>query len=248
MGLLDGKVAIVTGGSRGLGAAIAEAFVAEGALVTITDVLEQEGEALAARLSADGGSAVFAPQDVSDEARWQSVVNDVNQRHGTVDVLVNNAGVISMEPIEHETLAAWNRVLAINLTGVFLGMRAVLPGMRAQRSGAIVNVSSTWGLVGAVGAAAYQASKGGITLLTKNAAATYAPDNVRVNSLHPGPMQTGIADEVGEEGMADSAAATPLRRVADPHEVAGAAVYLVSDAASFTTGSSLVVDGGYTAV
>jgi 3alpha(or 20beta)-hydroxysteroid dehydrogenase len=248
MGALDGKVALVTGAARGLGAAIAEAFAAEGARVTLTDVLTAPGEQLAARLAADGADVAFARHDVADEARWREVVDELHERHGRIDVLVNNAGVLSTAPVHEETLAHWSRVLAINLTGTFLGMRAVLPGMRARRGGAIVNVSSTWGLVGVAGSAAYQASKGGVTVLTKGAAASYAADGVRVNSLHPGPMQTGIADEVGEEGMAVSASLTPLGRVADPAEVAGAAVYLAGDAASFTTGSALVVDGGYTSI
>ncbi|HEY2715063.1 MAG TPA: glucose 1-dehydrogenase [Solirubrobacterales bacterium] len=248
MGALDGKVALVTGGAGGLGRAIAEAFVAAGATVTITDVRAEEGAALAARLAAAGGRVEFAAQDVADEERWEQVVEEVGGRHGAIDVLVNNAATISQAPIEEESLDGWNRVLAVNLTGAFLGMRAVLPLMRDQGGGAIVNVSSTWGLVGAAGAAAYQASKGGVTVLSKSAAATYAAAGVRVNSLHPGPMQTEMISQAGEARIAAIAAATPLGRVAAPEEVAGAAVYLASDAASFTTGSALVVDGGYTAI
>ena len=245
---LNDKVALVTGGSRGLGRAIADQFAAAGATVAIGDVQEEEGTELAETISAKGGAAEFLPLDVASEAAWEEVVAGLLDRHGRIDVLVNNAGVIDSESIVDEAIETWHRVLSINLTGVFLGMRMVLPGMCERRSGSIVNTSSTWGLVGAHGSAGYHASKGGVTVLTKNAAVTYAEYGIRVNSVHPGPMQTTIADIVGDEVMAAAAAATPLGRVADPAEVAGAYVYLASDAASFTTGASLPVDGGYTAI
>lgn len=242
---LADKVAIVTGGVRGLGRAIVEQFNEQGARVVVADVLEEEGTALATEL---GDGVSFERLDVSDEANWRGVVDSCATAFGRLDILVNNAGVVGMAPLHEETLEGFERVMSVNSTGVFLGMREAVRVMLGQGGGAIVNVSSTWGLVGAPGAAAYHASKGAVTVMTKNAAVTYAGNGIRVNSIHPGPMQTAIADEVGEEGMKATADRTPMRRVSDPSEVAGAAVYLASDEASFTTGASLLVDGGYTAI
>jgi NAD(P)-dependent dehydrogenase (short-subunit alcohol dehydrogenase family) len=228
-GRLDGEIAIVTGAARGIGASIVELFRREGAAVLATDVL-------------DGADVRL---DVTSEADWAAAVERCDASFGAPTVLVNNAGVVRLEAVEEETLEGWRAVLDVNLTGVFLGMRAVLPAMRAQRGGSIVNVSSIWGVVATEGAAAYHASKGGVTTLTKNAAVTYAADGIRVNSIHPGQVRTPMTEATGTEPLV--VARTPLRRAAAPDEIATAAVYLASRESSFVTGAALVVDGGYLA-
>jgi NAD(P)-dependent dehydrogenase (short-subunit alcohol dehydrogenase family) len=245
-GRLAGKSAIVTGGARGLGGSIAKRFAEEGASVLIADILDPEGEQLAGTLTSRGLSAAYFHLDVTDEPAWDAVVNECETRFGPLDVLVNNAGILRTEAIADETLEGFRKVLDVNLVGVFLGTRAAVQAL-SGRGGSIINISSTWGLVGANGAAAYHASKGAVTILTKNAAIDHAQDGIRVNSIHPGPMQTYVADVVGAEGMAIVSSRTPMQRVASPDEVAPAAVYLASDESSFTTGSGLVVDGGFTA-
>jgi NAD(P)-dependent dehydrogenase (short-subunit alcohol dehydrogenase family) len=159
---------------------------------------------------------------------------------------VNNAGIVGMAALHEETLEGWERVLAVDLTGVFLGMRAVVPGMRTAGAGSIVNISSSWGLVAGEGGAAYHAAKGGVTVLSKNAAVTYARDGIRVNSVHPGGIDTAMIADAGTAEYVRSR--TPLGRIARPEEIASAVVYLASDEASFVTGAAVAVDGGYTAV
>jgi 3alpha(or 20beta)-hydroxysteroid dehydrogenase len=229
-----------------LGRSIARRFAAEGASVLIADILDSKGEQLADELVDEGRSAAYIHLDVTDEAAWDAAVTDGAERFGPLDVLVNNAGIVRLEAISSETLEGFRQVVDVNLVGVFLGMRTAVRAL-AGRGGSIINISSTWGLVGANGAAAYHASKGGVTVLTKNAAVDHAQEGIRINSIHPGPMQTAIADAVGAEGMAVVASRTPMQRVCSPDEVAHAAVYLASEESSFTTGSALIVDGGYTA-
>jgi 3alpha(or 20beta)-hydroxysteroid dehydrogenase len=229
-----------------LGRSIVRRFVEEGASVLIADILDSEGEQLADELANGGRRAAYVHLDVRDEAAWDATVTESEQRFGPLDALVNNAGIVRTEAISAETLEGFRHVLDVNLVGVFLGMRAGVRAL-AGRGGSIINISSTWGLVGANGAAAYHASKGGVTILTKNAAVDHAGEGIRINSIHPGPMQTAVADAVGAEGMAVVASRTPMQRVCSPDEVAHAAVYLASEESSFTTGSGLVVDGGYTA-
>jgi NAD(P)-dependent dehydrogenase (short-subunit alcohol dehydrogenase family) len=244
---LAGKVAIVTGGARGIGAAIAARFCQEGAAVLIADLRGDAAGATAAALREHERRCEPVEADVSTETGWEAILAACHQHFGVADVLVNNAGVSRYQPLLEETLDGWRAVLDANLTSVFLGMRAVIPLMAAGGGGAIVNVSSTWGLVAAEKAAAYHASKGGVTLLTKNAAVTYAGQQIRVNSIHPGPVATTMLDELTDEAIAVELAKQPLGRLADPDEIATAAVYLASDEASFVTGAALVVDGGYTA-
>jgi 3alpha(or 20beta)-hydroxysteroid dehydrogenase len=214
--------------------------------VLIADILDSEGRQLADELAKGGRNAAYVHLDVTDEAAWDAAVSDSEKRFGPLDVLVNNAGIVRTEAIAAETLEGFRKVLDVNLVGVFLGMRAAVRAL-AGRGGSIINISSTWGLVGANGAAAYHASKGGVTVLTKNGAIDHAEEGIRINSIHPGPMQTAVADAVGAEGMALVTSRTPMKRVCSPDEVAHAAVYLASEESSFTTGSGLVVDGGYTA-
>ena len=244
---LAAKTAIVTGAARGIGAAIAARFCEEGAAVLIVDRLAKEGAETAERLSRAEHRCSFVQGDVTDESSWAAIVTRCDEMFGAPRVLVSNAGVNRYQPLVEETLAGWREVIDANLTSVFLGMRAVIPGMIAAGGGAIVNISSTWGLVAAESAAAYHASKGGVTLLTKNAAVTYAQDGIRANSIHPGPVNTAMLVGMTEADIARELAKQPMSRVADPDEIATAAVYLASDEASFVTGVALPVDGGVTA-
>jgi 3alpha(or 20beta)-hydroxysteroid dehydrogenase len=237
MNRLQGKVAIVTGASRGMGQGIAEGMAAEGATVIGCDVLPFESDKLAAS----------EQLDVTDEAGWQALVAKVTERFGAPTVLVNNAGVTAMDDIVNCTLEEWNHVIGVDQTGVFLGMKAVIPGMRTAGGGSIVNISSICGAAAVPGIAAYHAAKAGVLTLTKNAAVTYATDGIRANSILPGsivtPMTQGQTDEVNSVFID----ATPMRRQALPSEVAWAAVFLASDEASYITGVDLPVDGGYLA-
>jgi 3alpha(or 20beta)-hydroxysteroid dehydrogenase len=241
-GRLRGKVAIVTGGARGIGRATAELFAREGAHVYAPDVNEPP--------PSFGHDRIHSSQmDVSSEKDWQQLIAAVLARHGTIDVLVNNAGIGgSLCAVVDETLESWQRVLAVNETGVFLGMRAVLPCMRARRRGSIINVSSIWGTAAVAFAAAYHASKGAVRHLSKHAAVAYATDNIRVNSVHPGIIATPLVLEgQSEQASARVVAATPLGRMGQPLEVAQGILFLASDESSFVTGTELVVDGGYLA-
>lgn len=235
---LQGKVALITGAAQGIGLAIAQAFVREGAIVIAADIKD----------AAPSSEFQTEKLDVSSPADWERVVGSVVSQYGRVDVLVNNAGIVACyEPVHGTDLESWQRVLAVNLTGSFLGMQAVLPSMRAARKGSIINFSSIWGNVGVAGAAAYNAAKGGVRNMTKNAAVTYAPENVRVNSIHPGLIRTPLVVGQSDEMNAAIVAQTPMGRMGTPEEVANGCVFLASDESSFMTGSELVIDGGYLA-
>jgi 3alpha(or 20beta)-hydroxysteroid dehydrogenase len=236
---LDGKIAIVTGGGRGIGRATAELFASEGATVVVGDV----------DVSAPFDSArVIAEQlDVTDEQSWQRLVAGVIELEGRIDVLLNNAGGVgSYEPIDTIALDDWRRIIDLNQTGTFLGMRTVVPHMRRAGQGSIINVSSIWGLAGAIGVAAYTASKGAVTQMSKNAALSYVGDGIRVNSLHPGIIETPMIAAQDEEITAAVVAATPMKRLGRAIEIAYGALFLASDESSFMTGAQLVIDGGYT--
>jgi NAD(P)-dependent dehydrogenase (short-subunit alcohol dehydrogenase family) len=243
---LVGKIGIVTGAARGIGAAIARRYCQEGAAVLIADRLSSQGTTTATALG-QVGRCEFVAADVSTEQGWNAIVSACQGAFGPPNLLVNNAGVNRYQPLVEETLEGWQEVMAANLTSVFLGMRAVIPGMIAAGGGSIVNISSTWGLVAAESAAAYHASKGGVTLLSKNAAVTYAAHGIRVNSIHPGPVDTAMIEAMSEDELAHELDKQPMHRLAEPDEIATAAVYLASDEASFVTGAALPVDGGYTA-
>ena len=243
------KVAIVTGGARGIGSASVRALVRDGAAVVITDVLDDEGESLAREICAEGGNARYAHLDVSSEEQWLAVVERTVRDLGHIDVLVNNAGIGTMEDVEQETREGWDRLIAINQTGVWLGMKAVIPGMKTNGGGSIVNVSSIFGAVGGFGSSiAYHASKGAVRLMTKNAAIRYAKEGVRVNSVHPGfidtPMLAAVKGTPSERMMVDG---TPMGRLGRPEEIGDVIAFLGSDAASYMTGSEVYVDGGWTA-
>uniref|UniRef100_A0A939S8R9 Glucose 1-dehydrogenase n=1 Tax=Bradyrhizobium barranii subsp. barranii TaxID=2823807 RepID=A0A939S8R9_9BRAD len=233
------KVILVTGGARGMGAAHARLLVAEGARVVITDILRTEGEALAAQL---GMSAIYVCQDVTQPEEWAKAVASAEYSFGALHGLVNNAGVASMAPIEQFPLDQWNKTLAVNLTGVFLGMQAALPAIRRAGGGSIVNISSVEGLRGSAGLHAYVASKFGVRGITKSAALEAAASGVRINSIHPGFIATPMT-----EGFDSSVFPIPMGRAGWPHEVSQAVLFLLSDASSYLTGSEIVIDGGLTA-
>ena len=254
MDRLKGKVAIVTGGGVGIGRAIALRMAGEGASVAILDIHDADGEAALAEVTAAGGVARYWRCDVSVEAEVQAVIGAVCDHFGRLDILVNNAGVAGSSKPTHETTEAeWDFVQAINVKGVFFGTKHAIAPLRAAGGGSIINLSSIYGLVGSPDVPAYHASKGAVRLMTKTDALTYAPDRIRVNSIHPGFIQTPMVDHhlasLGdlEAGRATVAALHPLGRLGDPDDIAWGAVYLASDESGFVTGSELVIDGGYTA-
>lgn len=245
MGKLEGKVAIVTGGARGMGAATCRRFVAEGARVAIADVLEAEGAALAAEL---GAAARFFRLDVTSEENWAEVVAAVEAGLGPVDVLVNNAGILMFKSLLETTKADYERVLGVNLVGEFLGIKAVAPGMIARGNGAIINISSVDGMKGANSLVAYASSKWGVRGLTKVAAMELGHKGIRVNSVHPGGVDTVMSNHTGapREEVDKGYANVPLQRIGGPEQVAAASAFLASDDASYVHGAEIVVDGGMT--
>lgn len=243
MDRLKGKVAIITGGARGMGAATSRLFAAEGAKVAITDLLEDAGAALAAEL---GDRARFYRHDVSSEADWAAVVGAVEADLGPVDILVNNAGILLFRTLLDTSLEEYRRVLDVNLTGEFLGIKAVAPGMIARGAGAIVNISSVDGMKGANGLAAYSSSKWGVRGLTRVAALELGHRGIRVNSVHPGGVDTVMTNYEGaaREKVNERFGNIPLQRVGGPEEVARATLFLASDEASYLAGAEIAVDGG----
>jgi NAD(P)-dependent dehydrogenase (short-subunit alcohol dehydrogenase family) len=251
-GRLAGKVALVTGGASGIGRATCRLFGREGAAVTIADVDEPSGRAVTDEIARAGGAAAFHRLDVTREADWTATVEQLLREHGRLDVLVNNAGRAGppARPIvEHVLEEDWNLIMAANATGVMLGMKHAIPGMRRGGGGAIVNVVSVYAMVGSRYATAYHASKGAARVLTRAAAIQYAPEKIRVNAVFPGFVETAMTARahaqpgVREERMA----LTPLGRIAEPEDIAPGILYLASDEASFVTGTELVIDGGMTA-
>ena len=247
MGDLDGKVAIITGGSAGQGAAAARRFVEEGALVVIADIADEQGKALAVEL---GESACYRHLDVSTEDDWKTVVDEVVQNHGKVDILVNNAGILFFSALADTTLEQYERVIRINQIGTFLGMRAVVKPMIAAGGGSIINTSSIEGLAAVPMLTAYSSSKFAIRGMTKVAAVELGPQGVRVNSVHPGMIDTKMVSHAAggaEIDLTQPARKVALRRMGQPEEVAELLVFLGSDKSSYCTGAEFVVDGGATA-
>ncbi|MET9357004.1 glucose 1-dehydrogenase [Streptomyces sp. NPDC006617] len=246
---LEGKVALITGATGGLGAATAELFAREGARLVITDVAEGPLRDLSHRIGARGADVVAARLDVSSAREWNDVITVVRDRFGTLDVLVNLAGILDWPGIEETREEMWDRVIDVNQKGTWLGMKAAMPLLRSSGNASVINTSSVLGLVGSGAAAAYQASKGAVRLLSKTAAVEYAQQGVRINSLHPGviatPMIQDLLDDQGDQQP--DIQRTPMRRAGHPDEVAPAVLFLASDESSFVTGAELVVDGGLTA-
>jgi 3alpha(or 20beta)-hydroxysteroid dehydrogenase len=238
MSKLDGRVALVTGGARGMGAAHARALLGEGARVVIGDVLEDEGAGLADEL---GDDARFVALDVTDEASWQAAIAFAEEAFDPVSILINNAGVLAIEPIVELAYEEWRRVIDTNLTGAFLGMKTVHPSMKRAGGGAIVNVSSMAAYIAVAPASAYTASKWGLRGLTKAAAIEFGPDDIRVNSLHPGMIMTPMIEGAADE--ATQSARYPIPRFGRSEEVATTMLHIVCDA-TYSTGSEFCVDGG----
>lgn len=249
MGRLDGKVALISGAARGMGASEAALFAREGAKVVLGDILDDVGEATAGEIRAGGGEAAYIHLDVTAEDQWRAAVALAEDRYGKLNILVNNAGIpqprVSLEEMTGEQ---WDRVMAVNLKGTFLGTKTAIPALRRAGGGSIINTSSTAAIV-ASGGAAYGASKGGVRLLTKTVAMLYAKDGIRCNSIHPGPVDTETirASQADAVAWAARLNSIPMKRVARPEEIAFAVLYLASDESSYVSGSELVIDGGLTA-
>ncbi|OBK82458.1 3-alpha-hydroxysteroid dehydrogenase [Mycolicibacter heraklionensis] len=233
---LSGKVALVSGGARGMGASHARELVAEGAQVVIGDVLDDEGKQVADDL---GGAARYVHLDVTDPEQWDAAVAATLGEFGSVDVLVNNAGILNFGLIEDYPISEWQRIIDVNLTGVYLGIRAVTPPMKERGRGSIINISSIEGLAGTMACHGYTASKFAVRGLTKSVALELGPFGIRVNSVHPGLIKTPMTDFVPDDLFQ-----TALGRAAEPREVSSLVLYLASDESSYSTGSEFVVDGG----
>lgn len=241
---LAGRTALVTGGARGIGAAIVRTLHEAGANVLVTDVLTEEGEALAAEL---GARAAFLEHDVGDASAWDSAVAAAIDRFGGLDILVNNAGIYLPGEIATAPLEEFERMIRVNQTGVFLGMQRALEPLKRSGEGAIVNISSIAGLKGFPGAAAYVGTKWAVRGMTKTAAVEFAPFGIRVNSIHPGFIDTPMLDHNSEDANAAGVEATPLKRKGRPDEIADAVLYLAGATGSYVTAAELAVDGGYVA-
>ena len=249
MNRLQERVALITGAASGIGRVTAERLSDEGATVVVTDVQDEAGEQTSAAIRDGGGDAVYLHLDVTDEAGWQAAVERVLAERGRLDILVNNAGLGDLAPIEETTLAEWERTVAIDQTGVFLGMKICAEALKASGHGSVINISSIFGTSGGFGTSpAYHAAKGAVRTLTKNIALHWATEGVRVNSVHPGFIRTPILDQAkGTEIWDAMTASTPMGRLGEPEEIAAAVAYLASDDASFVTGLELYVDGGFIA-
>ena len=246
---LPEKVALISGGARGIGAAIARRFIAEGASVVIGDILVEEGRTLAAELQQSGANITFTPLDVTSESSWADAVALTIDRYGKLDILVNNAGVTKRELIENETSESWDRIFEINAKGVFLGTKAVLDEMKRRGNGAIVNMSSSYGNIGSPNSAIYGASKAAVRLFTKSTAIQNASFGIRANSVHPGPVNAPLIQEFlpFPEKVRQLELMVPMERLGQPDEIASAVLFLASDESSFMTGSELIIDGGINA-
>src|SRR5437870_10796326 len=250
MGRLEGKVALISGGARGQGASEARLFAQEGARVVVDDILDAAGTQVEEAIRAQGGEATYVHLDVTHEADWVEAVGTAVNRYGKLDILVNNAGIVLRKGIEDTSEEDWDRIMAVNAKGVFLGTKHAIPAMRRAGGGSIVNISSTAGLVGSpYGSAAYTASKGAVRLFTKVTAMQHAQDKIRCNSVHPGPIDTEMMrDVLGDAALREERLRRiPLGRAGTTADIAYGVLYLASDESSFVTGSELVIDGGATA-
>jgi NAD(P)-dependent dehydrogenase (short-subunit alcohol dehydrogenase family) len=259
---LSGKVAIVTGGASGIGAETARVFAGHGATVVVCDVNAALGQAVVEEIGGSGGEAIFRPLEVTGEDQWTALVAETEGSYGKLDVLTNIAGISGRDPqqniqttltagglLEDQTLAQWHRVMEVNATGTFLGTKSAIASMRRAGGGSIINISSICGIIGSYANAAYHASKGAVRIFSKAAAIQYAPDGIRVNSIHPGFVSTPMTEpgHANPEVAKQRIAVTPLGRYGVPRDIAMGCLYLASDEAAWITGSELVIDGGVTA-
>ena len=246
---LEGKVAIISGGARSMGTAEAKLFAREGAKVVFGDVLDDQGKQVEAEIHEVGGEALYIHLDVTSEADWVSAVEPAVSRYGKLDILVNNAGITIRKTIEDTTKEDWDRIMAINAKGVFLGTKQAIPAMRQSGGGSIVNISSTAGLVGGpYSGASYSATKGAVRLFTKSTAIQYAKEGIRCNSVHPGLLETPMTEDILLDAAhrEERTQRIPLGKTGTAEDIAYGVLYLASDEASFITGSELVIDGGAT--
>ncbi|MCH8801931.1 MAG: glucose 1-dehydrogenase [Chloroflexi bacterium] len=246
---LQGKVALITGAARGQGAAEARLFAQEGAKVVLADVADQDGTIVAAEIAEAGGDALYVHLDVTSEDEWDAAVRAAVASFGKLDILVNNAGIWRRGHVLETSSEQWDEIMGVNAKGVFLGTKAAIPEMRKAGGGSIINISSTAGLVGSRTSSAYSASKGAVRIFTKSTAVQYAAEGIRANSIHPGPIDTDMGDQVWPDADSRKAAVarTALSRIGTAQDIAYGALYLASDESSFVTGSELVIDGGVTA-
>ena len=247
---LENKVALISGGARGIGAAITRIFVQEGAKIVIGDILEEEGRRTAEEITSSGGECFFVRLDVTSEADWEQAAGEVMTRFGKLDILVNNAGVSARGNVEETSEADWTRTMDINVKGAFLGSKQAIPMMRAVGGGSIINISSGAGIAPQPGTSgAYAAGKGAVRIFSKSTAIQYAKENIRCNSVHPGPVETDMltATRPDANNLQVMMGRVPLGRFGRPEEIAYGVLYLASDESSFVTGSELVIDGGRTA-
>jgi NAD(P)-dependent dehydrogenase (short-subunit alcohol dehydrogenase family) len=239
-----GKTALITGGASGIGKAAAKLLAAGGANVVIGDIQDEAGQAVVTEITEAGGNAGFVHLDVTDEDNWNAAVAEAVQTYGGLTTLVNNAGIGDTLPIEETPQADWDKVIAVTQTSAFLGMKAASAELQKSGNGAVVNISSMYGIVGGLGGPSYAAAKGAVRILTKNTALGWAKKGVRANSVHPGYINTPILGDTDRQYLIDT---TPMGRLGEPEEVANVIAFLASDESSFMTGSEVVVDGGYTA-
>lgn len=248
-GRLAGRVALVTGAASGIGKAIAQRLATEGAAVLVTDIQEELGAQTVAEIAQTGAQVAFLRHDVTNEEDWHGAVDRCVAGFGGLDILVNNAGMGDLDPIEETTLADWERTVAIDQTGVFLGMKIAAPALKASGQGSVINISSIFGISGGFGTSpAYAAAKGAVRTLTKNTALHWATEGIRVNSIHPGFILTPILEPTkGTPYWQTMHDLTPMGRLGDPDDIAAGVAYLASDDARFVTGIELPIDGGFLA-
>ncbi|MCB5253427.1 MAG: glucose 1-dehydrogenase [Candidatus Cloacimonadaceae bacterium] len=243
---LENKVALITGAAKGMGRSEALLFGKQGARLIITDIDIENLNKLEKELSEAGVQVIAVKHDVALEPDWAAVAREAQQAFGKVDILVNNAGILASEGVEATNLEKWNQIIAVNQTGTWLGMKHIVPLIRKAGGGSIVNIASIYGLIGSGSSAAYQASKGAVRILSKTAAMEYAAENIRVNTIFPGAIETPMVSEsISDEELQGLLASVPMKRIGKPDEVAFGVLFLASDESSYITGAELVIDGGW---